>query len=255
MPVSSNVLNIAVQEQVNRTDLVGDFSLKQNVDAQKAKANKPVNLSVKIDGKGSLEDFVFPKYDIDGVTVYSDEAKVESRIVGGVLVSSYAKSFAFIAEEDFVIPQRSISVYDPATKKEKILTVKQYDVKIEKKKVSASSSARKSAVQTNLVKEPLQKESVQEKTIEVKTTNWWMLALAFGLGMLAMYLTGFLAKFKKEKNPYKEAEALKILYAHISEGKEVEEMVRKLYAKQNGDMSVEIDKKMLKQMVERFKRI
>jgi hypothetical protein len=253
MSISSNALNIAVQEQAKQTDLVGDFSLNQKVDTQKVKANKPVNLSVKIDGKGSLEDFVFPEYNIDGVTVYSDEAKVESRIVGEVLVSSYAKSFAFIAEEDFVIPQRNISVYDPATKKEKILTVKQYDVKVEKKKVSVNSSTTKNVVQTNLVEEDIEKESVLKKTVEVKTTNWWKLALAFGLGMLAMYLTSFLTKFKKEKNPYKEAEALKILYAHISEGKEVEEMVRKLYARKNGDSTVRIDKKELKEMVQRFK--
>jgi RNA polymerase-interacting CarD/CdnL/TRCF family regulator len=35
--------------------------------------------------------------------------------------------------------------------------------------------------------------------------------------------------------------------------KEVEEMVRKLYAKKNGDKSVQVDKKVLREMVERFR--
>jgi hypothetical protein len=61
-----------------------------------------------------------------------------------------------------------------------------------------------------------------------------------------------MSKFKRSKSPYKESEALKILYAHINESKEVEDMVRKLYARKNGDKSVEIDKKILKELVERF---
>ena len=39
----------------------------------------------------------------------------------------------------------------------------------------------------------------------------------------------------------------------ITEDIEIEEMVRKLYARKNGDKSVEIDKKVLKEMVERFR--
>jgi len=62
-----------------------------------------------------------------------------------------------------------------------------------------------------------------------------------------------LSKFKRNKSPYKESEALKILYAHINESKEIEEMVRKLYAKKNGDKSVIIDKKLLKELVEKIK--
>jgi uncharacterized protein (DUF952 family) len=59
--------------------------------------------------------------------------------------------------------------------------------------------------------------------------------------------------FGPRDNPYKESEALKMLYAHISENKAVEEMVHKLYARKNGDMSVQIDKKELKALVERFR--
>ncbi|NNJ45158.1 MAG: hypothetical protein HKP62_03985, partial [Sulfurovum sp.] len=54
-------------------------------------------------------------------------------------------------------------------------------------------------------------------------------------------------------NPYKESEALKILYGHMSEDAQIEEMVRKLYARKNGDKNVQIDKKVLKEMVERFR--
>ena len=68
-----------------------------------------------------------------------------------------------------------------------------------------------------------------------------------------MFAVKELPKLKsKIANPYKEDGALKILYAHMSESPEIEVMVRKLYAKKNGDKSVVIDKKELKELVERF---
>jgi hypothetical protein len=39
----------------------------------------------------------------------------------------------------------------------------------------------------------------------------------------------------------------------MSEDAEVEAMVRKLYARKNGDKSVQIDKKVLREMVEKVK--
>ncbi len=77
---------------------------------------------------------------------------------------------------------------------------------------------------------------------------------AFALGVLVMMIVQRLPRLKsKSTNPYKESEALKILYAHMGEDVDVEKMVRKLYARKNGDNTVEIDKKLLKEMVERFR--
>ncbi len=250
--IASNRLDIEVKAQEKETDLVGDFSLNVKIDAQSVKANKPVNLTIKIEGKGNLEDFEFPKYEIDGVTIYSDKAKVESRLVGSELVSTYAKSFAFIAEKDFIIPNRIITVYNPKTKEEKVLEVKQYTVSVEGKKVTAVTSV-SSNVQTNETQSGKIKEVIVERKVEVKAIAWWILALAFVVGGIFVYLLRFMPKiFGKKDKPYKESEALKILYAHISEGKEVEEMVHKLYAKKNGDKSIKIDKKELRDMLDRF---
>jgi len=250
-PIVSNALEVEVKAQAKETDLVGDFSIVEKLDAQKVKANKPVNLTVKIEGKGSLEDFEFPSYEIDGVTIYSDDAKIETNLVGDKLMSSYSKSFAFISEEDFVIPKRSISVYDPETKEEKVLEVSAYEVSIEGKKVATVMPT--NSVQTKSVT-PLKSEESRVEKVEVKSTAWWMLVLTFASGALSMYVLRFMPKiFARKEKPYKESEALKILYAHISEGKEVEEMVRKLYAKKSGDKSVKVDKKELREMVEKFR--
>ena len=119
---------------------------------------------------------------------------------------------------------------------------------------NASSTPKKAVVQTNIKQNEETQSMLPQKKVEVKSIEWRLLVLAFILGTLFMYLLRYvpLAKFKREKSPYKESEALKILYAHINESKEVEEMVRKLYARKNGDKSVVIDKKVLKMLVEKW---
>jgi len=256
-PIASNTLDIEVKDLPQNTDLVGSFTLESSLDKQQVKANKPVNLSIKIEGEGNLEDFEFPTYEIDGVTIYSDEAKVETNVINKQLKSTYAKTFVFISDHDFNIPKRTISVYD--TKKDEVTTLEiaSYEVLVEGSKAAVAKIVpNKGVVQTNLKQSKESPESdilSNEETEEKNNIAWWTLVLAFVLGMLLMYLTQFLKKFKRKPNPFKEDEALKILYGHMSEDKEIEEMVRKLYAKKNGDKSVEIDKKRLKELVERFR--
>ena len=251
---ASNPIQVEVLPQIKDADLIGDFKVTANIDAQEVKANKPVNLTVKIEGKGNLENFEFPKYEIDGVTVYSDEAKVDTKVVDNELYSIYTKSFAFISDTDFHIPERTFSMLDTKTDTVKSLTVPAYDVKVKNSAVHTTTTAttpKNGMVQTKIAQTVTPKEVVIEKKVEVKTVAWWMLALAFLAGVVAMYLVRFVPT--KKQKPYKESEALKILYGHMSEDPKVEEMVRKLYAKKSGDKSVQIDKKELKEMVERFR--
>lgn len=246
MPIASNALNIEVKTLNTDADLIGKFTLDTMLDRHTVKANQPVNLTVKIRGKGNLEDYEFPKYEIDGVTVYSDEAKIESHLEESDLVSSYSKSFAFIAEDDFHIPAREITVFDPETQETKTLFIDAFNVSIEGQK-----TMRQPVVSSN-VTTPLA-EKIVEKEVRVKSVDWWMLTLAFLIGAVVMYLFQLVLKLlRAKKKKHKDAEALNILYAHISEDVKVEEMVRKLYAKKNGDKSVVIDKKELKEMIERF---
>ena len=254
----SNSLDIEVLPQTQESDLIGVFTVHVTVDKQEVKANKPVNLTVKIEGKGNLENFEFPKYGIDGVTVYSDEAKIETRIVDGELHSSYSKTFAFISDSDFGIPSQSFSMLTLEDQTLKSLDVPGYDIKIKVSKSAAVTTQPKDTkglVQTKMPQHVETKEVIIEKEVEIKSVAWWMLVLAFALGALFVMLVRWLPNFKgRTASPYKESEALKILYAHMSEDSEVEAMVRQLYAKKNGDKSVIIDKKVLKILVEKYTR-
>ena len=71
--------------------------------------------------------------------------------------------------------------------------------------------------------------------------------------LLLQYLPRLYKKYHVKKNGFDGHEALQILYPHISKGFEVEEMVRKLYALKKGETEIKIDKKILKEMVEKYK--
>lgn len=250
----SNSLKIEVLAQAQESDMVGEFTVATTIDTQEVKANQPVNFTVSIEGKGNLENFEFPEYEIDAVTVYSGEAKVDVKIVDAELYSIYSKTFAFISDADFSIPSRDFSMLTIVDNTVKTLHVKGYDIKVKATQSLVSSTVnnepKQALVQTNIPHAVKTKEVIVEKEVEVKSVAWWMLVLAFVFGSAVTYGIPKIPKLKAK--PYKESEALKILYAHMSDDPKVEDMVRKLYAKKNGDKSVQIDKKELKEMVERF---
>ena len=247
--IASNDLQIEVLPQPQKSDLIGVFTIDATIDATEVRANKPVNLTVKIEGKGNLEDFEFPKFEIDGVTVYSDDAKVQSSVVNGELHSSFTQNFAMISGEDFTIPAQSFSVYDPTTKKLEKLEIASYNIKVKEDKGALTAT-----VSATAQKAPVSLTTPQKiETKVVEQIAWWMLTVAFIAGMLFMYLLLVLSsKLKRGNKRYKNDEALQILYPHINESSEVEEMVRKLYAKKSGEKSVKIDKKELKALIEKY---
>lgn len=240
---ASNTLDIEVFPLIIAGDLVGKFSLDAKVDTQEVKANKPVNLTIKIEGKGDLADFYLPSYELDGVTIYSNNAKIDIKVVDGQIYSSYSKKFVFISEKNFIIPERIFSMYDPKEGKLKELKIKAFNIEIKNSKAITMVAKTSKPIES--------KGIILEENVEVMFANRWMLALSFILGGVFFYIFRYLPKCKRKS--FKESEALKILYGHISKDPEVEEMVRKLYARKHGDKSVKINMRRLNELVEHFR--
>lgn len=250
----SNLINIEVSPAPADSDIIGDYNVKTTLDNQVVKANKPVNLTIEIEGKGNLETFEFPKYEIDGVTIYSNDAKIETNIVDDGIESKYTKSFAFISDKDFSIPKVEISSLTTEGKI-KMLTVDGFDIKVEAS-TSAPIDKNHGVVKTKEVTTiptptPKVKEKIVEKIVEVKVRDieWWMLIASFVAGMLVVIIWNKIPPFKRDKK-YTNDQALKLLYSKMGEDEKIEEMVRKLYAIKNGDKTIKIDKKELKAMVD-----
>ncbi len=252
----SNLINIEVLPQSEDSDMIGEYEVQTTIDNQSVKANKPINLTIKIEGKGNLETFEFPKYEIDGVTIYSNDAKIETSIVGDEIESSYSKSFAFISDRDFTIPKVELSMLT-SNGELKELNIESFDIKI-KGVAKTAIKEHKGIVETGIATQPIvtpqkPKEIIVEKIVEVKVNGveWWMLIVSFILGIVVIIIWNKIPTLKR-KNIYTEKEALKMLYSKMGEDEKIEEMVRKLYARKNGDKSIKIDKQELKDMVDRF---
>jgi len=262
VPIASNRVKIHVAKNPKESDLVGHFSIESSVDKVDVKANRPVNLTVKITGDGILDDLVFPDYEMAGVTVYSDDAEVSTTLQGKQIKSSYVKRFAFISDHDFTIPSRTISAYDMESQTVKYLEIPAYDIKVEGRSAVAAGETKKEnaggggQVQTNLKIPEEIRHDTEAFTLSVDEENRekLLLILAFVSGMIVMYLLRYLPglKVKRHFGRYEETEALQILYPHISRSAEVEEMVHQLYAKKSGDKNMVIDKIKLKMLVKKY---
>jgi len=245
---ASNTLTLEVLPQTIQSDLVGAFTLESTLDKQKVPAGEPVKLSIKLEGEGDLTHFDFPDYTLDGVTIYSKDAKIDIESVEGKIHSRYSKTFVFIAEESFTIPAQVFSMHNPKTGTVTELKVKAFTIDVNTSKISVMH-AKTSKPITPSLSIGSQIKSLKEK-VEAIPMHWWVSLFAFMVGGLFFYLLRFLPKRKQKVD--KTAEALKVLVPHISKDSEVEEMVRKLYAKKSGDTFVEIDKKKLKALMRRF---
>jgi hypothetical protein len=261
--IVSNRVSVEVKPAPEDTDLIGDLKLEEKIDADEVRANKPVNLTIKISGEGNLEDFEGPKYDIDGVTIYSDDARVESHLSGTQLISTFEKKYVFIADHNFTIPSRSFSVFDYKTGTVKTLKTETHQITVKGGKAAAPTVVQ--AVQPPSQGGIATEKSAGEEPSEVlsgKTekpafaADPWLLLLAFGGGIVLTILGMKIVpnlKWTRRVNPMKESEALRILYPHTNDDPKVEAMVRKLYAKKGGDKSVVIDKKELKVLIDRYR--
>ena len=244
--IVSNELTLMVNPLPQNTDLVGDFTIAQKIDAKEIKANKPVNLTLTISGEGSLEDFDGLEYEMDGVTIYSDEATISSKLIDSKIISTYQKKFVFISDNNFTIPSKSLLVFNYKTKQSKKLSIDSYSIVV-KGKTKVAPTVVQNNTHTTPIQQPIQ--TTQEKPYP----KLWMLLLSFVLGGLATLATiKIIPLLSWKPNPIREDQALKILYPHINNSQEVEAMVRKLYAKKGGDRSVIIDKKELKILLEKY---
>lgn len=257
VPIASNRVNIEVKKKLQESDLVGDFKIVHKIDKKKVSPNKPVTLTVTIVGEGILDDFVFPEYEIEGVTLYSEDAKTNVELNGSVLHGTYSQRFSFISDHDFVIPARRISVYNTTTQTVNYLEVPSYAVHVKGSKAVTIQKAEHLKVDT-LLDTPqhsmLDIKEVKKKVLVLHSPAWWMMALAFILGLLAMYMLYYLMAFRwqKKTKSMNEEEALNVLYGHMGEDEEVEKMVRQLYAKTKGDNSIVVNHENLKKLVEKY---
>jgi len=253
--ISSSSLEVEVLAPSQKHDLMGAYRLTDSIDHQKVKANKPVTLRIALVGEGTLDDYEGISFKIPKVTIYSDEAKVESKLMGNKLQSHYQKSFVFIADHDFTIPSKTIEVYDYEHGEMKSLKTKAYQIEIEGEEKALTSSI----VHTQTPQKTKKLSAHSTKSCYPKSLSFLLQLLTFALGVFVTLFfkhlpSSLFENLRFNRTKIRHEEALKILYPKIGESAEVEAMVRQLYAVKCGDKSVKIDRYYLEKLVEKYAR-
>ncbi len=124
--IYSNDLKLTVNALPNGVELYGDFKIDARVDKTVVHANKPVNLTISVEGEGNIDDVKKFELTMENAIVYADEPKVTSNQKS----NRFTQKIAIIADQNFTIPALHLTFLDKTTKSVKTITTKPIAVEV-----------------------------------------------------------------------------------------------------------------------------
>ena len=187
--IFSNDTVLEVKALPDNLELFGNFNIKTSVDKQEVKANKPVNLTVSIDGVGNLDDIEKFTLDIDGTIVYANEPAINTRMSGSEYLGSFEQKIAIIADSTYAIPALTLRYFDRDTQQE---VVKQTEpIKITVIGGAVKQTAFEAADSSTIETAELPQQKPQSNMADTPAANIKLLYAAlvgFGIGALFSWL-------------------------------------------------------------------
>ncbi len=243
----SNPLKIKVKSLPENITLFGDYNISALIDKREIRANEPVNLTLKIEGIGNIdeiEDFVIKN---ENAEVFSDTPKRKNAFETDRNFSVMTQKFAFVSDRNFTIEPIFLKFFDSKTKKIKTISTKKIHITVK------GSSSKKHTL--------LYKENKREF---YKERNFAFLALiSIGSFFLGVAITLFWTKRKKRKKIFidpqieiKKSKNLKsllqILLPYSGKSKEIDKIVKKIEENLYEAKNHKIDKKLLAKNFKKF---
>ncbi len=234
----SNELNIDVKELPKGVTLVGDFSITASVDKTEINLNEAINLSVEVQGNGNLEDIKSFKPYIDGVNIFDEKIVIK----GDVLT----QGIVFVGENDFVIKPLTLTFFNPITKNIQTISTQVINIKVKNPKVKEKLTIKKEEIKQKEKVVETQKESVSEYLIIL------IFVLGMASGVLIMFLKSYKVKPKKQTVSIKEPKKLLMKLLPFKNNEDVKNMMDVLEKNIYEDAKIEIDKKLLKELIVKY---
>ena len=126
----SNEAKLTVKALPNHLDIYGDFHIRADVDKQTTAANKPVNLTITIEGEGNLDDIKKFDLDIPNAVVYADEPQVHAAAQDGLYRGRFSQKIAIVADQNYTIPAISFRYFDKKEQSEKRIQTAPIDITV-----------------------------------------------------------------------------------------------------------------------------
>ena len=195
--VFSNELTLEVDALPNGLELYGDFDIKVDVDKTSVLANKPLNLTISVDGIGNIDDVQKFELAIPEVVTYANEPVIKSGVKNNAYFGHFEEKIVIIADGSYTIPSFSIHYFDKNTQQERVKQSEPIEIMV------TGGVAKVTKLQTT----PLDEEvipSKEETTSSVQIShnrNWLELLMAVGLGFgLGALLVWFMMRSSDGKD-------------------------------------------------------
>ncbi len=258
--IKSNTLTLKVKPLPDNLELYGDFSISASVDKTTVHANKPVNLTIRVQGFGNIDDIKKFELDISNAVVYSDEPKVKSYIQNGKYGGEFTQKIAIVADRNYTIPSISLKYF--SAKEKKIKTVKTKPIDIEVVGAPKVAAAKIERATPKVATTPLNTPTKEKIVIKEKESplNYLYLLLSFLAGVAVASAVFLFKKRKKEpkeleiskaiKRAKDEKELFKLLLPYQKEHKFIADTLEKLEANIYKGANNSINKKELVEFFE-----
>ncbi|QOY55374.1 BatD family protein [Candidatus Sulfurimonas marisnigri] len=120
--------------EVVQTDiaLVGSLAIELKKDTLHVKAYEPYHMEIIIKGEGNLDEIKPIEFKIDKVKVFAGKVIRDIKLTKDGYIGVWSQKFAFVGNEEFVIPALNINYVNLKLKKEDVLVVDAIKVEVEK---------------------------------------------------------------------------------------------------------------------------
>ncbi len=240
----SNEAKLHVDPLPDNLEVYGHFDIRADVDKKEVYADKPVNLTITIEGEGNVDDIQKFDLNIPDAVVYADEPKVTAHLVNGQYKGMFTQKIAIVAEHDYTIPPVEFTYFDSKTQQKKTIRTKPIDIKVKGGSKKAAASAPKIEESPQLKQEIARAADSGKSSVKVVTKESdpavKYLYLAAGM-LLGGALTFFAMQYRpgsgrKEPRPIvkqirkakSDKELYNLLLPYAKEGDFIQEVLHRL---------------------------
>ncbi len=194
----SNSLKLTVDPLPNGLELYGHFYITLNVPKKEVKSNEPLNITIKVEGDGNLDDIKKFKLNIPNVMVYENDPKVVAKFKNGVYKGQLKEKIAIVADSDYTIPKIELKYFDNREQKEVTISTNPVDIKvIGTPQYKANSADNNAPIKVEVAKSS--KPLVENRKLSSNKNNYLMLIVGFILGTLTLYFINIFREKKRDK--------------------------------------------------------
>ncbi|WP_456451440.1 BatD family protein [Hydrogenimonas sp.] len=262
--IASNSVEVDVAPLPGGVELYGDFTIRAEADKTQVEANKPVRITVTVEGEGNVEDIAKFEPDIPGAVIYADDPVVKEWVKNGVYGGTFTQTITVVADRDFTVPPFTLRYYDP--KKGEVVEKKTGPIFVKVVGGAPAPAATKRAPVTAATATDEEKSSKSESVQTdsgVGVSGWLaaaLLLLGAVLGAGGVLAAGRLKlRWRERAKPpvarqilraRSDKELFDLLLPYAKEDAEIDEAVKKLEANIYQGTRHKIDKALMAEIVE-----